>query len=583
MPHLERFQELVAQHAGLHMRQQERDVFLKALDARMQALKLVRPEDYLRLLEGSDAASLTEWKRLLARLTNNESYFYRDRGQLALLEEQVLPELIERNRAHRTLRVWSAGCSTGEEAYSLAMIIDQILPLREGWDIYILGTDLSETALEKARRGVYGAWSFRTIDSDTQRRYFKQQGNSFEFDAKLRRTVTFRTGNLLQDPFPSRASGICDMDLILCRNVFIYFKRDAIARVLGKFTETLRDGGFLMTGHAELHDVPLTGLRTLSYPQTVIYQRGTQHSPTRVATNHGHLPGHRQTPVTPLYARPVSPPSPVATRPAPSSSGVTTTSRHTLRTTPAQSRSTLHLPAAGNGVAKSQHSPAPGGVTSARSAEPPQHSTDKEEFAALLREAETLLGAGAARAALRPLNELVRRHPTDYTVLCLAAEAHANLGEHETALEYSRRAVAIEPLSARTYQIMARIAEERDDRDAAKEMLKKAIYLAPSMVGPYVELSAIYAREGDRPRARKMRQAALSVLETLPPDAALPQQHSGGRRQRQRAPDDRVFAPRRRRLKAAPGPQRTIRRVSSPLTSGKHLHHERRYTTGAGT
>jgi chemotaxis protein methyltransferase CheR len=528
MPHLERFQELVAQHAGLHMRQQERDVFLKALDARMQALKLVRPEDYLRLLEGSDAASLTEWKRLLARLTNNESYFYRDRGQLALLEEQVLPELIERNRAHRTLRVWSAGCSTGEEAYSLAMIIDQILPLREGWDIYILGTDLSETALEKARRGVYGAWSFRTIDSDTQRRYFKQQGNSFEFDAKLRRTVTFRTGNLLQDPFPSRASGICDMDLILCRNVFIYFKRDAIARVLGKFTETLRDGGFLMTGHAELHDVPLTGLRTLSYPQTVIYQRGTQHSPTRVPRTTGTFPAIGQTPVTPLYARPVSPPSPAVTRPAPGSPGVTPSARHTLRTTPAPSRSTLHLPAAGNGAAKSQPSPAPR-VTSATAAKTPQHSAstdDKDELAALLHEAETLLGTGAARAALRPLNELVRRHPSHYTVLCLAAEAHANLGEHETALEYSRRAVAIEPLSARTYQVMARIAEERNDLNGAKEMLKKAIYLAPSLVAPYVELSAIYAREGDQPRARKMRQAALSVLEKLPPDAALPQPHS---------------------------------------------------------
>ena len=157
----------------------------------------------------------------IALLTNGETYFFRDHGQFDLLRLRLLPELIERRRDAKTLRLWSAGCSSGEEAYSLAMLLDMLLPKRDGWNILILGSDIDEAALAKARRGHYGQWSFRMAPPALKQRYFQRKGDEWMLDERIRSMVTFRTSNLIGETFPS--AELRDMDLILCRNVFIYF------------------------------------------------------------------------------------------------------------------------------------------------------------------------------------------------------------------------------------------------------------------------------------------------------------------------------------------------------------------------
>jgi len=273
MDFLERCQQLIAVRMGFQLRPADKAHLQKTLAARMQALKFARADDYLELLAGSDATAEAEWKRLYVLLTNQESYFFRDAGQFDLLRSRILPEIIERNRGARTLRVWSAGCSTGEEPYSLAILVDQLLPMQSDWKVMILGTDLSEAAVTKAQRGVYGAWSFRTLDPELRDRYFEKRQKDFVLNGRIRNNVMIRHGNLIGDDFPSRQSEIHDLDLILCRNVFIYFKREAVAQVLRKFERSLCPGGYLITGHAELHDAPLGELRALSLPQSVVYQR----------------------------------------------------------------------------------------------------------------------------------------------------------------------------------------------------------------------------------------------------------------------------------------------------------------------
>ena len=138
----------------------------------MKALKLAAPEDYYLLLQSDSAESRSEWRQLIINLTNSESYFFRDKGQLALLQNRILPELIERNKVQRTLRIWSAGCSTGEEPYTLAMLVDQLLPRQIGWNVFILGTDINENSLAIARRAAYTSWSFRMVDPGLRTRYF---------------------------------------------------------------------------------------------------------------------------------------------------------------------------------------------------------------------------------------------------------------------------------------------------------------------------------------------------------------------------------------------------------------------------
>src|SRR5262249_48804181 len=140
--HLVRLEELVASYTGLHTRSRDREALQRGAAAGMKRQGLSRPEEYLRLLGADTGEAAAEWKRLATHLTNPESPFLRDRTQMALLRDTVLPELTARNRAQRRLRLWSAGCSTGQEPYSLAILLQEVLPDRERWDISILGTDI---------------------------------------------------------------------------------------------------------------------------------------------------------------------------------------------------------------------------------------------------------------------------------------------------------------------------------------------------------------------------------------------------------------------------------------------------------
>lgn len=202
---------------------------------------------------------------------NGETYFFRDLGQFDLLRLHILPELIGQRSAEKHLRLWSAGCASGEEAYSLAMLVDMLLPERSGWDIHILGSDIDQAALAKAQRAHYGAWSFRMSPPAMQQRYFRRIGDEWVLDERIRSMVTFRAVDLIKDSFP--AGELCDMDLILCRNVFIYFDADTVATVAEKQAATLSQGGYLMTGHTEIIGLHGQNLRSRLFADGVVYQR----------------------------------------------------------------------------------------------------------------------------------------------------------------------------------------------------------------------------------------------------------------------------------------------------------------------
>lgn len=204
---------------------------------------------------------------------NGETYFFRDQGQFDLLRRRILPQLIARHRADKHLRLWSAGCSSGEEVYSLAILIDQILPDRSDWNIEIIGSDIDQTALTKARNARYGQWSFRMTEPELLKRYFRKQDGEWLLDEAICRMVTFRTLDLIRDPYPDDI--ICRLDLILCRNVFIYFDESDIRSVAIKQAASLCDGGYLLSGHTELIGHHGATLRSRLFAEGVIYQRVT--------------------------------------------------------------------------------------------------------------------------------------------------------------------------------------------------------------------------------------------------------------------------------------------------------------------
>ena len=258
---------------GFKISQEETHKLSQVIQARMNALSVDDPIRYFQLVESRSTTGAKEWDQLLAGFMNGETFFFRDRGQFTLLKEQILPALIQRRQTGRTLRIWSAGCSTGEEAYSLAILVDQLLPERQDWDISILATDINVRSLQHAQEGMYGQWAFRKVDTELLQRYFTKKESQRVLKDSIRKMVTFRQCNLVADTFPSLTLGIHDLDLILCRNVFLYFHAEAIGQVMNKMAESLVSDGFVLTGHGELPAQAVGALHAKIYPDSVIYQR----------------------------------------------------------------------------------------------------------------------------------------------------------------------------------------------------------------------------------------------------------------------------------------------------------------------
>jgi chemotaxis protein methyltransferase CheR len=265
--------EIVRRAAGLRVRDQDFEALSRWIAGRASKLMLPGIGHYGALLAENSAVGRRERELLTVQFTTGESYFFRDRGQFDLLALTILPELIERRAAHRSLRIWSAGCAAGEEAYSLAMLVDEMAPRLAGWNILILGTDINAEAVNKARLGVYGDWSFRALDAGRKRRYFRPSGDRWRIDPRLCDMVTFRSGDLIRDRFPDAEAGMNDFDLILCRNVFIYLDPRAVARITSKFARALADEGYLVTGHSELFGHDTAPLRVRIFAQSAVFQK----------------------------------------------------------------------------------------------------------------------------------------------------------------------------------------------------------------------------------------------------------------------------------------------------------------------
>jgi chemotaxis protein methyltransferase CheR len=259
--------------AGLRLREHDMEGLAKWTEQRWRQLVLPDMAHYAQLLAQDSAAGRNERELLTVRASSGESYFLRDPAQLELISSKLLPELMARRASQRSLHLWSAGCASGEEAYSLAMLVDELVPQLEGWQVSIWGTDINSQALQLARQGRYREWSFRTLDDARKKRYFEADGDQWQIVQALRDRVRFRQLDLLRDPFPEVMAGVPEFDLILCRNVFIYLDGDAVRRITAQFGAALASDGYLVTGHNELFGQDMAAFRVHVYPQSAVLQK----------------------------------------------------------------------------------------------------------------------------------------------------------------------------------------------------------------------------------------------------------------------------------------------------------------------
>ncbi len=244
----QRIRQIINQVAGISLADGKRELVYSRLSRRLRQLGLRRFEEYCRLLEtGGDSAELGEF---VNALTTNLTAFFREPHHFEFLAEDLLPAFArERAFGNRRLRVWSAGCSTGEEPYSIAMVLRELLP-EAGWDVKILATDLDSNVLATAERGVYEWDRVKGLSEMRLRRWFLRgrgtQEGRVQVAPALRGMITFRRLNLMEE-WPMR--GV--FDIVFCRNVVIYFDKPTQRVLFERFADILIDRGHLFVGHSE--------------------------------------------------------------------------------------------------------------------------------------------------------------------------------------------------------------------------------------------------------------------------------------------------------------------------------------------
>lgn len=241
------------------------------LARRLEQMNLKSFEDYYYFLN-YDSQRATELTNLFNSIVTNETSFFRDLPQLDAFRKGVVPRVLgeKANAGSRTLKLWSAACSTGEEPLTLAMMLLEDGVQAKGWNIDILGSDISENVLKPAAAGVYEKYSLRNTPDNYLKKYFMQSGESYTASNKVRELVKYRKVNLV-DSIEMRM--IRGMDIIFCRNVLIYFDDNSKKKVISHLYDSLNKGGYLLVGFSEsLHNITRL-FRPVSIERSVVYQK----------------------------------------------------------------------------------------------------------------------------------------------------------------------------------------------------------------------------------------------------------------------------------------------------------------------
>ncbi len=364
------------------------------------------------------------YDRLVAELTVGETYYYREPAQLEYIRDTIVPDLLRTRGSTGEIRAWSAGCATGEEAYTLAMVLREVAPAFE-----VLGTDLSVERIERARQARYSSWSLRGLPESVVRRNFRTPGKQYVPDPQLSRHVTFRPLNLVSGEYPSVASGIWNLDLVLCRNVLIYLEPDAVASVARRLVDSLSPDGWLLLSASDPPIADLVECETVVTPAGVAYRR------PRAAS--AIAPGRRSDPSR-TGRQPPAPSAPRISEPAPPPRAESRASRTELLTAP--------IPEA--------------------------------TLAELRVRVRSLADRGELASAHQECIAALRRSPFDAEMTCLQAILLLDSGSDGVeAAATARRALYLDRTLILAHLTLAQALSRQSDRGGARLALRNAVQL----------------------------------------------------------------------------------------------------------
>lgn len=426
-------------------------------------------EAYLETLEFSSTSS-PEMEQLIAGVTIGESYFFRDHKQISFLRDHWLPELIKGRRieGNRSLRIWSAGCSNGQELYTVAMLLAELIPDLDEWNIHLLGTDINADVLSNAVHGHFTEWSFRAMTDAMRERYFSSQNRGYVIHSALRRMAHFTYLNLADDDYPSILTQTNALDLILCRNVFIYFDHPVIERVMQKFTRSLTPGGMVMLGASDL--------MVSSSSELVLKQKGEI------------FYYHKRREQEPVFTH-VTPERPVQ-----------------AATIPAVTRTRV-------------------GKSAKRA--PAGHKPTRLSAAAQVdQQLQTMLHESRWDEALLEIRKLVEQQGATALLLQHEAKVMANLGALEDASRLCNQSLELDSLDKHAHFLKGMILSEMGQEDAAEQSFRKTIYLDSQFAEAHFQLGTLLFRQEKGGVGLKFLKNALQLSRQADPEAEL--HHAAG-------------------------------------------------------
>lgn len=426
--------------------------------------------------------------KLAGFLTIGETYFFREKNSFEPMARHLFNEVIDRKRKHgqKQLKIWSAACSTGEEPYSIAMLLDAMLPDIDEWSIRILATDINPVFLDRARTAVYRPWSFRGTPDWVKQRYFQIDGEAHTVRPDIQNRVTFDFLNLADDIYPSLATQTQAMDVIFCRNVLIYFSQEQACKVISRMQESLTENGWLVLSPTETVYVTDPVLHRQHIHNSILYQKNTTRPPGRNRWE----------------SKPFLPPHSIRT--------------NTFQTEEKKNRLSVSLP--------TFELKTPPRVPMASTGTPrPEQSREKPEQASVLQRAEKLYSEGRHVETIELITEHLKGQPAQGGEAFLLARAQANSGSLDDALPNALNAVETDKLNAKHHYLLAMIQLEQNALPEAQRSLQRVMYLDEMHIMAFFSSGHLAIQQDNISLAKKHFTQALHLLEGLSSDDPVPE------------------------------------------------------------
>ncbi len=416
-----------------------------------------------------------ELEILAHHLTVGETYFFREKAGLNLLVDKIIPAIqAEKNQQKKKLKIWSAGCSSGEEPYSIAMVLKETLSDFDQWQIDILATDVNTQALAKAQKGIYTPWSFRDTAEILKKRYFLERGKNMEIKPEIKKMVRFEHFNLAIEDFPDEQKGMDQMDAIFCRNVLMYFSPEHIHQIANKFHKSLKTDAWLITGQVELNDTYFHDFQRILFENAIFYRKTPfnqkQKEPFKII-----LPIEPKQSVTKRIGRKKS------------------TTRSTARHKPAAQPKTNVL----------------------------RNETEQQTIPPL-EQAVQLFNAGRYAECFAYCEKLRKNNGFDPGISLLLARAYANTGKLEDAQAVMQNLLKSAQPDAVHYYIFASILTEKKEWEKAEKNLVKALYLNPLHYAARLSHAQVLKQLGKQKQAEKEIRNLVNDIESFADNEPLP-------------------------------------------------------------